>query len=58
MVVDENPRTPVAGEVAVHEEVLFFNHIDGMYSLCHTQMGKHVHLVAWTQVVVVGGWNG
>ena len=34
-------------------EELEFSHIDGMYSLCHDDNGKPVHLVAWAQVEIV-----
>ncbi len=30
--------------------LLFFNHIDGMYSLCHTLAGEVVHIAAWSKV--------
>jgi hypothetical protein len=35
-------------------EVIFFYHIDGMYSLCRKQDGTLCHLVAWQEVEKVG----
>ena len=31
-------------------EVLFFDHIDGMYSYCLTMANEVVHLQAWAEV--------
>ena len=30
--------------------LLWFKHIDGMYSLCYDDSGKAVHLAAWATV--------
>jgi hypothetical protein len=32
-------------------EVLFFDHIDGMYSYCLTLANEVVHLQAWAEVI-------
>lgn len=32
-------------------EVLFFDHIDGMYSYCLTLANEVVHIQAWAEVV-------
>jgi hypothetical protein len=37
------------------EEELFFDHIDGMYSLCKDSKGNIVHLVAWAEVEILSG---
>lgn len=37
----------IAGEDPM---LLFFHHIDGMYSYCQTLAGDVVHLAAWTMV--------
>lgn len=29
---------------------IFFDHIDGAYSLCHDEDGNTFHLAAWTNV--------
>jgi len=34
-------------------EVLYFHHIDGMYSLCYDLNNNPVHLVAWAEVEVL-----
>lgn len=34
-------------------EVLTFDHIDGMYSLCYDKDGRYVHPAAWTEVEVM-----
>jgi len=34
-------------------EVLTFDHIDGMYSLCYDTDGQYVHPAAWTEVLVI-----
>ena len=53
---------PVEEEATIHppdhrefekREELEFSHIDGMYSLCYDDMGKHVHVVAWAEVEVI-----
>ena len=31
--------------------VIFFDHIDGMYSFCLNMLNEVVHLAAWTEVV-------
>ena len=42
------PKTWV--EVAATKDVLFFDHLDGMYSYCKDMMGNIIHLVAWAEV--------
>ena len=32
-------------------EVIFFDHIDGMYSYCLSMTNEVVHLAAWAEVV-------
>lgn len=34
-------------------EILFFDHIDGMYSYCLDKDKNVVHLAAWTEVEIV-----
>jgi len=34
---------------------LLFDHIDGAYSYCITEMGSIVHLAAWTELEAVDG---
>lgn len=37
--------------VMVDNEIIFFDHIDGMYSFCLNMFNEVVHLAAWTEVV-------
>lgn len=34
-------------------EILFFDHVDGMYSYCTNSRGQVVHLAAWTEVEII-----
>lgn len=34
-----------------NNDVLFFDHIDGMYSYCLTLQNEVVHLSAWAEVI-------
>lgn len=48
----ENARIPPVAASLKKGDVLFFDHIDGMYSLC--KFGKEiVHPAAWTEVEVI-----
>lgn len=42
------PTIPPAAPIP--DEVVFFDHIDGMYSYCKNQDGEVVYLAAWTEV--------
>lgn len=37
------------------DEVLFFDHVDGMYSFCLNSKGNPVHLKAFADVEVLDG---
>ena len=37
--------------VMVDDAVVFFDHIDGMYSYCKDMLGNTIHLTAWMEVV-------
>jgi len=53
MKLHEVPRgTPII----VNGEELFFDHLDGMYSVC-LKDGKIVHLAAWTEVKIKENHN-
>ncbi len=36
---------------SMDNEVIFFSHIDGMYSYCLTLANEVVHLQAWAEVI-------
>ena len=46
--VKEEPTTPPASPKP--DDIVFFDHIDGMYSYCKNKDGEVVHLAAWTEV--------
>lgn len=50
---DVNTKVPPAAPWIEDGEVIFFDHIDGMYSLCRKRSGQLCHLVAWQEVEVV-----
>lgn len=35
---------------SMDDEVIFFSHIDGMYSYCVSLQNKIIHLAAWAEV--------
>ena len=43
---------PFAPEIA-KDDILYFDHIDGMYSYCKDSEGNVVHLVAWAEVEII-----
>jgi len=49
--VPNNTRIRIKG--FEEDGVLFFHHIDGMYSYCTDMSGGVVHLAAWTDVEIV-----
>jgi hypothetical protein len=56
-IIDEEIKLPVGNYLKEVEEessiILFFDHIDGMYSYCKDVDGNLVHPAAWTEVVIV-----
>ena len=49
-------EAPPPGALAIDvEQIVYFSHIDGMYSFCETKDGDIVHLKAWTEVEIVNG---
>jgi len=46
-------KTPPASLPIKEEDIIFFSHIDGMYSHCNNSKGEVVHLVAWAEVEIV-----
>jgi len=43
---------PCAPEIK-EDDILFFDHIDGMYSYCKDKDGNIVRLVAWAEVEII-----
>jgi hypothetical protein len=37
--------------IQIGDDVLYFDHIDGMYSYCLSMANKVVHLAAWAEVI-------
>ncbi len=49
--VAEDAQVPPASHTSIElNDILFFDHIDGMYSFCINREGVVVHPAAWTQV--------
>lgn len=51
--VSKKDKVPVASTPVEQDTVVFFDHIDGMYSYCLTKEDELVHLAAWTEVEIV-----
>jgi hypothetical protein len=49
----EDGQAPPAAPVLSDGQVVFFDHLDGMYSYCIDASGQVVHLAAWTEVEVL-----
>jgi len=47
-ILEENPKIPV--DSPKPDKIVFFSHLDGMYSVCENANGSIVHLAAWTEV--------
>ena len=52
-IIDENVVNPIASSVQDTGDILDFEHIDGMYSLCYDKDRNPVHIAAWTEVEVL-----
>ncbi len=46
-------KTPPEAKEIKEGDILYFSHIDGMYSYCKTETGEVVHLAAWSEVIIV-----
>jgi len=51
--VCETCRVPPGAPQVVQGTVLWFCHLDGMYSLCKDSEGNYCHIAAWTEVELV-----
>jgi hypothetical protein len=45
-------RTPPGAPAVEDQQVIFFDHLDGMFSYCKDLKGNVVHLIAWAEVEV------
>ena len=51
--VVKHARVPPGSSPVLEDEIIFFHHLDGMFSYCHNSEGKVVHLLAWQEVEIV-----
>ena len=49
----ETPTIPPVHTELRKDDILYFDHIDGMYSYCLDKNKQVVHLAAWTEVEIV-----
>ena len=49
----QNTENPPYSMPTKKDEILYFSHIDGMYSYCRTRAGLLVHPAAWTEVEII-----
>ena len=49
----EKPTIPPVATELKENEIIFFDHIDGMYSYCINSDGHVVHPAAYTDVLIV-----
>jgi hypothetical protein len=55
----EDVKTPVSSAEVGEGELIYFSHVDGMYSLCQKineetlEHGETCHMAAWTEVEVI-----
>jgi len=50
-IIDKKIKLPIDNYIKKENlPILFFDHIDGIYSLCKDIEGNYIHLAAWTDV--------
>ena len=54
-IIHDEDSHPPAHRQFIDGEVITFDHIDGMYSLCFDSNGDYVHVRAWEEVELVEG---
>ena len=47
-ILENNPKIPM--DSPTPDKIVFFSHLDGMYSVCENADGTIVHLAGWTKV--------
>lgn len=50
--VIQNDNVPIASPSIEEDELIWYGHLDGMYSYCKNVDGNVVHLKAWAEVYV------
>lgn len=56
-IIGKEISTPICAPQLKTDDIIWFGHIDGMYSYCKDKDGNLVHLAAWTEVEIVKGRN-
>lgn len=51
--ISENNITPPVSLPLFKDDIIFFDHLDGMYSYCKDSLGNIVHLGAFTEVEII-----
>ena len=52
-IIDKDVKNPLGSLKQNTGDVLDFEHVDGMYSLCYDKDRNPVHIAAWTEVEVL-----
>lgn len=52
-ITDKDIKIPVCAPQLKKGDILWFGHIDGMYSYCKDKDGNLVHIAGWTEVEIV-----
>ena len=52
-VLDKETKIPPGSLDINQNDILFFDHVDGMYSFCKDPGGNIVHLIAWAEVEIL-----
>jgi len=47
-ILEDNPKIPM--DSPTPDRIVFFSHLDGMYSVCENADGTIVHLAGWTEI--------
>jgi hypothetical protein len=50
VLIQEDATIPPAAPGIPKGDIIYFDHIDGMYSYCKNRYGEIVHMAAWTEV--------
>ncbi len=50
---NEGTKVPPAAPPIADDDIIFFDHVDGMYSYCKNNAGELCHLVCWQSVEIL-----